>query len=152
MDLFRMRGRRPEERQFRTEAALRFQREEIRKKREKKRLICRGQISIGVGMIYIKVGPGTKIIFQGHAGQAPRGSDIVCAGVSTLYMTFQAATGAKETVMGNIRLLEAEPIYNNRAVHKSVCLGLTVLAEKYPEYVRILGFGDYPTAMKNNSL
>ena len=96
------------------------------------------QIFIGVEMIYIKFGPGTKIIFQGHAGHAPRGEDIVCAGVSTLYMTFQASTGAKETVMGNIRLLEAEPVYKNRRIHEAVRIGLEVLARKYPENVRIL--------------
>ena len=109
-----------------------------RDKREEKRWICRGQIFIGVEMIYIKLGPGTKIIFQGHAGYAPRGEDIVCAGVSALYMTFQASTGAKETVMGNIRLLEAEPVYKNRRIHEAVCIGLEVLARKYPENVRIL--------------
>ena len=89
-------------------------------------------------MIYIKFGPGTKIIFQGHAGQAERGLDIVCAGVSTLYFTFYASTEAKETVMGDIRLLEAEPVYKNRVAYNTVKTGLEVLASKYPEYINIL--------------
>ena len=89
-------------------------------------------------MIYIKFGPGTKIIFQGHAGQAERGHDIVCAGVSTLYYTFYASTEAKETVMGNIKLLEADPVYKNRVAFKTVKTGLEILAAKYPEYIKIL--------------
>lgn len=89
-------------------------------------------------MIYIKFGPGTKIVFQGHAGQAERGHDIVCAGVSTLYYTFYASTEAKETVMGNIKLLEAEPVYNNRRAFETVKTGLEILAAKYPEYITIL--------------
>ena len=89
-------------------------------------------------MIYIKFGPGTKIIFQGHAGQAARGQDIVCAGVSTLYFTFYASTEAKETVMGDIKMLEAEPVYKNRAVFRAVKTGLEILASKHPEYITIL--------------
>lgn len=89
-------------------------------------------------MIYIKFGPGTKIIFQGHAGQAERGRDIVCAGVSTLYYTFYAACEAKETVMGNVKLLEAEPVYKNRVAFNTVKTGLEILVSKYPEYITIL--------------
>lgn len=89
-------------------------------------------------MIYIKFGPGTKIIFQGHAGYAQRGEDIVCAGVSTLYYTFLASTDARETVMGNIRMLEAECDYKTRAVYNAVCTGLLLLEKKYPEHVKIL--------------
>lgn len=89
-------------------------------------------------MIYIKFGPGTKIIFQGHAGYAPKGQDIVCAGVSTLYMTFQASTEAKETVMGNIRMLEAEPVYKNRVTFRAIKTGLEILATKHSEYIKIL--------------
>lgn len=92
-----------------------------------------------VDMIYIKFGPGTKIIFQGHAGYAHRGQDIVCAGVSTLYTTFQASTEAKEIVMGNIRMLEAEPVYKNRRIYEAICIGLDILSRKYPEHVKILG-------------
>ena len=102
-------------------------------------------------MIYIKFGPGTKITFQGHAGQAPIGEDIVCAGVSTLYFTFYAACEAKETVMDNIRLLEAEPIYKNRVAFNTVKTGLEILAARNPGYVKILN-NDYPIATKNNSL
>lgn len=93
-------------------------------------------------MIYIKFGPGTKIIFQGHAGQAERGQDIVCAGVSTLYYTFYAACEAKETVMGNVKLLEAEPVYKNRVAFKAVKTGLEILAGKYPEYIKVLEIKD----------
>lgn len=89
-------------------------------------------------MIYIKFGPGTKIIFQGHAGQAPRGQDIVCAGVSTLYYTFYAASEAKETIMSNIRILEAEPVHKNRAAFRTVKTGLEILAAKYPDHIKIL--------------
>lgn len=89
-------------------------------------------------MIYIKFGPGTKIIFQGHAEAAPKGEDIVCAGVSTLYYTFYAACEARETVMGNVRMLEADSGYKNRAVFEAVKTGLEILAAKYPKHVKIL--------------
>ncbi len=107
--MFRMRGRRPEERQFRINV-----------------------------MMYIKFGPGTKLTVEGHAGYAPIGNDIVCAGASALYYTFLACCDAKERVEGNIRILEAEPVYKNRVVFEAVRTGLMILAENYPDNIRIL--------------
>ena len=40
--------------------------------------------------------------------------------------------------MGNIKLLEAEPVYNNRRAFETVKTGLEILAAKYPEYITIL--------------
>ena len=101
-------------------------------------------------MIYIKFGPGAKIIFQGHAEYAENGKDIVCAGVSTLYMTFLASTNAKETVMGNVRMLEADPVYKNRRIHEAVCTGLVILSKNYPKNVKILGESPYPAKVEKN--
>ena len=91
-------------------------------------------------MIYIKFGPGTKIILQGHAEAAPKGEDIICAGVSTLYYTFYAACDAREVIMGNVRMLEADSGYKNRAVFDAVKKGLGILASKNPKHVKILKY------------
>ena len=40
--------------------------------------------------------------------------------------------------MGNIKLLEAEPVYKNRIAFGAVKTGLEILAAKNPEYITIL--------------
>ena len=40
--------------------------------------------------------------------------------------------------MGDIKMLEAEPVYKNRAVFRAVKTGLEILASKHPEYITIL--------------
>ena len=63
---------------------------------------------------------------HGHSGYAPRGRDIVCAGVSTLVYTLINSTecvidGETVTVKGNGVILDA------------VVCGLNMIAEKFPE-------------------
>lgn len=88
-------------------------------------------------MIVIKI-TACKLAVKGHAGYAPIGQDIICAGVSTLYGTYRYSTNAKESLDGEWRILEAEPTYRNRAVCDAVRIGCEMLAEQYPKHVKIL--------------
>ncbi len=63
---------------------------------------------------------------HGHSGYAPRGRDIVCAGVSTLVYTLINSTecvidGETVTVKDDPRVLDA------------VICGLNMISEKFPE-------------------
>ncbi len=85
----------------------------------------------------------------GHAGSAPSGEDIVCAGISALTVT---AVNAIETVAGarttphtgagflSVRLpkgLPAAKRHSARIILRTVRQGLLDMAKSYPAYVRI---------------
>lgn len=84
---------------------------------------------------------------SGHAGQAPRGEDIVCAAVS-------AAVGLAECEMTDVRKLPAEVVVDEKntkvsiwfhepeeaaqPVFEALCLYLTRLAGEYPRFLKIM--------------
>lgn len=85
------------------------------------------------------------IRFEGHAGTAPAGEDLVCAAMSTLWCTL-AATAAEHCWDGEVRenagMREME-IHMTRSNRKEVwlCLGVILagvklLARDYPEAAR----------------
>ena len=84
---------------------------------------------------------------EGHSGTAPRGEDIVCAGVSSL--TDSAYLGITEYLHRKVRsidssgklqlMLEDRPDERTEAILETMLLGLTAIAEAYPRAVRITG-------------
>lgn len=84
----------------------------------------------------------------GHAGYAEKGQDIVCAGVSILMQTLEAALGMTEHTeasvtkrdgaclirFGNYDESEREMV---RGMFRSCVVGLKLLAVRYPEHVSI---------------
>ncbi len=88
----------------------------------------------------------TGLEIEGHAGAAPHGYDIVCAGVSALVQTFKAAAEqltddrvktavAPET--GQILGFEwgGEPSEKLRTLVDALWIGLAMIEREYPEYV-----------------
>jgi uncharacterized protein YsxB (DUF464 family) len=96
-----------------------------------------------------------QITIEGHAQSAPKGEDLVCAGVSTIFHTLTAnAMGWKELgYLRDLRLQEIDGyaqiswIPNSRwknildAIADGVCKGFEILARDYPEYVRFERYG-----------
>lgn len=94
-----------------------------------------------------------RVIFtaQGHTGYKKSGEDIVCAAVSALCFTLlealrdeQASQHLKlvrEIVSDGYMCIEAEPYSfaaeRVQAIIDTVYTGLSMLAEKYPEYVSL---------------
>ena len=93
---------------------------------------------------------GCKIAMRGHAGYAPIGQDIVCAGASTLYSTYLYSTKADESVEGEWKVLNAEFNYKNRAIFGAIRTGFEMLSEHYPDHLKLV-IG-YPANKLNNSL
>lgn len=75
----------------------------------------------------------------GHCGYAERGKDIVCAAISSLYLTYLLAVGIEESVDGECRSIYAPFVsYKNTVLHRAVAEGMRAIAEKYPENVKII--------------
>ena len=89
---------------------------------------------------------GCKIAVKGHAGYAPIGQDVVCAGVSTLYGTYLYSVDAEEITEGEWKVLKAEPTYRNRAVFNAIRTGFEMLEEHFPDHVKLVSA--YPTQEK----
>lgn len=90
-----------------------------------------------------------RVTIQGHAGTAPEGCDLVCAGVSAIAYTL-AANVEHLASMGKgrnpvIRLdpgnaeISLTPIYGSKlmleTILRAVCVGFELLAKQYPEAV-----------------
>ena len=102
-------------------------------------------------MVQISWRPESFLQVRGHAGSGEKGRDLVCAAVSALVLTLAANTDrmvrAGWVTDPVIRLAEGSalircdpcPEYRAAAelVFGSVCAGFLLLAEKYPEYVRM---------------
>ena len=85
------------------------------------------------------------ISIKGHAHYAPRGYDIVCAGVSTLAQTliqsFEELTSDKiEYVMssGTIDVKFGNLSTCAQTLVDSFFVGAQMIADEYPEYVQIV--------------
>ena len=91
---------------------------------------------------------------QGHAGAAPKGQDLVCAGASTLALTLgKAATlMEEEELLAHPALVRLEAgdtaisVLPRRewassadAIFWTILLGLSRLAQAYPQYVQLKG-------------
>lgn len=91
-----------------------------------------------------------RISVTGHAGYAPRGQDIVCAGASTLYYTLRAALEAEaEAGRGSITerdgeidfAAEAEGQERARLIMDTVWQGYELMAGQYGTYIKAVKTG-----------
>ena len=86
---------------------------------------------------------------RGHAQSAPKGQDLVCAAASILAWTLADTVAETAEFYGNVRVREhgaeitvrAAPEEDCeercRAVFETVARGFSLLAEGYPEHVRM---------------
>ena len=83
-----------------------------------------------------------SLVIDGHAGYARKGSDIVCAAVSALTETAELAI--ESLTHSGIDTIKADGyVYMNlkgldsrgRTIIDALILGLSALAETYPEFV-----------------
>lgn len=86
-----------------------------------------------------------KITVAGHAGYAPPGQDIVCAGVSSLTRTLLKSMMDLTTdrIKYSISPGRVDIEYGNlsekaKTLVDSFFIGLCIIAEEYPDYVRIV--------------
>lgn len=86
----------------------------------------------------------TRIVIQGHAGYAAAGKDIVCAGVSALVQTLvravtDLAADDVETTMrtGLVCVEYHRPSAKLQILIDSFCIGVGMIAERYPDHVTI---------------
>lgn len=94
-----------------------------------------------------------KIDFKGHANYAKRGSDIICAGVSTLYCTMILALKnlGEDFVVGNKTVEINNASVKAREIIKTILVGLLGIQQAYPNYVDIAVDTREKTAQKNYS-
>lgn len=82
---------------------------------------------------------------RGHAGQAPKGQDIVCAGVSSLVVTLakyvaqhcerpMVDLSGGDTFISGVTFTDSAEA---TAVYAAVVSGLQEIANTYPEYVAV---------------
>lgn len=98
------------------------------------------------------------ITIDGHAGYAPRGQDIVCAGISTLVqtliqsfedlctdeITYHLKPGWVEMKHGNLSA-------KGQVLVDSFFIGVYMIADKYPDHVKVnksMGAGVEPPTKK----
>lgn len=95
-------------------------------------------------MIEVSVRKG-GITVTGHAGYAPHGQDIVCAGVSTLVQTlitsiedltedkikYRISPGRVDIEYGNLS-------EKSQTLADSFFLGISMIAGEFPDYVRMM--------------
>lgn len=74
-----------------------------------------------------------SISVSGHAGYAPKGQDIVCAGVSSL--VYILVNGCKCRIEG-----ETVFVSENTPVYDAVLMGLKKISENYPKNIRVVSF------------
>ncbi|NBJ00404.1 ribosomal-processing cysteine protease Prp [Lachnospiraceae bacterium] len=84
------------------------------------------------------------IMISGHAGYAPTGSDIVCAGVTALTQelirSMEGLTDDRiETDIGSgmASIQYGDLSEKGRLLIDSFFIGICMIAEKFPDYVRI---------------
>lgn len=91
-----------------------------------------------------------KIKVSGHAGYAPRGEDIICAGVSAL--TQAAVMGLERHLKRDIAVRQSndaltvklveQPDELTDAILETMLIGLWEIAKLYPKNVRIIDLAD----------
>ena len=95
-------------------------------------------------MIEVSVHEG-EIKISGHANYAVFGSDIVCAGVTalaqTLIKSIEDLTDDKieyEIAPGRVDIKYGNLSEKSRALVDSFFIGICMIADEFPEYVRIM--------------
>ena len=85
-----------------------------------------------------------RISIQGHAGFAPHGQDIVCAGVSTLAQTLIASIEQMtddqieyETAPGMVDIRYGKLSEKSKTLIVSFFVGCNLIAATYPDHVRV---------------
>lgn len=93
-------------------------------------------------IIYDEKGKDMSLQASGHAGYAPKGQDIVCAAVSTLMqsLAYSVDSGTVTCDPGgdNILRVQASQSLDTLAKFELVMDGLYLLAQQYPENVRLI--------------
>lgn len=86
-----------------------------------------------------------EIKISGHANYAVSGSDIVCAGVTalaqTLIKSIEDLTDDKieyEISPGRVDIKYGNLLEKSRALVDSFFIGICMIADEFPEYVRIM--------------
>jgi uncharacterized protein YsxB (DUF464 family) len=84
------------------------------------------------------------ITVKGHAGYAPHGQDIVCASISALVQVFVASVEELssdklkcEISAGNAFIEYENLSEKSRTLLDSFFIGCRLIADSYPQYVRI---------------
>lgn len=84
------------------------------------------------------------IKIRGHANYAPHGQDIVCAGVTALTQTLveslETLTGNKikyDMSPGRVDIEIRDPDEDAQLLMDSFLVGIYVIADEFPEYVRV---------------
>lgn len=101
----------------------------------------------------IKISPFEKsyengIVISGHAGSAPQGFDIVCAGVSAIAHSMFKVTCAfgiealERKEDGYLHLNILEPSEESNKIVEGFLTSLADLERQYPEYIEIVE-GDF---------
>jgi uncharacterized protein YsxB (DUF464 family) len=85
------------------------------------------------------------ITIEGHAGYAPRGQDIVCAGISTLVQTlvqsFEDLCTDEITYHlkpGWVEIKHGELSAKAQVLVTSFFIGVYMIAERYPDHVKVI--------------
>lgn len=95
-----------------------------------------------ITIIYDEKGKDMSLQASGHAGYAPKGQDIVCAAVSTLMqsLAYSVDSGTVTCDPGgdNILRVQASQSLDTLAKFELVMDGLYLLAQQYPENVRLI--------------
>lgn len=85
------------------------------------------------------------ITIEGHAGYAPRGQDIVCAGISTLVQTLIQSFEdlCSDTISYHLKKGFVEIKYDNLSANGQVLansffIGIDMIANRYPDYVTVV--------------
>lgn len=92
-------------------------------------------------MILIRTDEKTRMIIKGHAGYAPAGQDIVCAGISALFGTLREAlhkvpeTNVLSTDKGALVAFTKRP-ETVALLFRSFGNGMKIMAEQYPEHIK----------------
>lgn len=88
---------------------------------------------------------GSKIIVKGHAGFAPPGQDIVCAGISALTQTLVQALdvlapgeAAFYIEPGKAAIQFQTHSEKSRLLARSFFIGVEMIAQTYPENVSLI--------------
>lgn len=82
-----------------------------------------------------------SIQINGHAGYAPKGKDIVCAGVSTLYGALLAELDDRERKgEGKVTVQDGTVSFSReteeiKSLYKMVWRGIMLIAVQYPKFI-----------------
>ena len=82
---------------------------------------------------------GCRLELQGHAGSAPWGQDLICAGVSTLALSLQDYAGSRGGscfLQAGKGVITCPPAF--REGFDAICQGFRVLSRIFPENVTFL--------------